>query len=156
MNDVASDFGSAVPAWRARRLRAHLSAQVEAGRAARDCGEARAVPAELAHRAEIRRWLAGWDSIAAKEIAARPAPTPRQIARIGRWQAGAGRLKAADGELRSAIPEAVADELLAERPLPHGAIARAHRETVRRCREAGLPGPRSSRYRKWLKLSRGV
>ena len=156
MNDVSADFGSGVPAWRARRLRAHLSAQTEAGRAARGCGEARAVPEELEHRAEIRSWLAGWDSIAETAVPAPPAPTPRQIAKIERWQAGAGRLKAADGELRSAILEAVADEFLAERPPPHGAIARAHRETVRRCREAGLPGPKSSRYRKWLKLSRGV
>lgn len=156
MNDVSADFGSGVPAWRARRLRAHLSAQVEAGRVARSCGEARAVPEELEHRAEIRSWLAGWDEASEPAAPVQPAPTPRQIAKIERWRSGAGRLKAADGELRSAILEAVADELLAERPLPHGAIARAHRETVRRCREAGLPGPKSSRYRKWLKLSRGV
>lgn len=156
MSDAASDFGSSIPAWRARRLRAHLSALADAGRAAREAGEGRAVPEEAAHRAEVRSWLSGWDGAATTLSSSQPAATPRQLAKIGRWQAGAGRLRADKGALRSAILEAVADEMLLARPLAHGAIAAAHRETVRRCRESGLPAPKASRYRKWLKLARGI
>ncbi|MFC3690832.1 hypothetical protein ACFOWB_01255 [Chenggangzhangella methanolivorans] len=154
LSDDAPDFEISVPAWRARRLRAHLAALGEAGRVARMAGDDRAAPEDLAHRAEERRWLAGWDRARPDPVA--PGPTPRQLAKIGRWQAGTSRLKAGEGTLRSAILDAVADEMLAVRPPPHGAIAAAHRETVRRCREAGLPAPKASRYRKWLKLTRGV
>ncbi len=150
----APDFEISVPAWRARRLRAHLLAQAEAGRAACAGGEARLVPHELEHRAEARRWLAGWDR--ARAALAVPPPTARQRAKIDRWQAGAGRLRAERGAVRSSILDTVADDLLGARPLVRGAIAAAHRETVRRCREAGLPAPKASRYRKWLKLTRGV
>lgn len=158
MTDPAPAFDLGVPAWRARRLRAHLLAQFEAGLAARrqDAGRVEpSIPAEVAHRAERRRWLAGWRAGHTQTVQS-PAPTPRQIAKITRWQAGAGRLRPADGERRRAILEAVADEMLALRPPPHGAIAAAHRESARRCREAGLPAPKGSRYRKWLKLTRGV
>lgn len=155
MGDDASTFEVSVPAWRARRLRAHLTAQIEVGRAARRAGETRAAPTELAHRAEMRSWLAGWDAERPASSIARP-PTARQLAKIERWSAGAGRLRPELGALRQLILDAVADELLSVRPLAHGAIAAAHRETVRRCREAGLPAPKASRYRKWLKLARGV
>ncbi|WP_020181033.1 hypothetical protein [Methylopila sp. M107] len=156
MSTPSPDFDISVPAWRARRLRAHLAGQVEAGRAARGAGEDRRAPRELAHRAEVRRWLFGWDAARPKPAAAPPAPTPRQIAKIERWQAGTGRLRGEQGALRRSILEAVADELLSARPLARGAIAAAHRETVRRCREAGLPSPKASRYRRWLAISRGV
>lgn len=156
MSGPDADFKTHVPAWRARRLRAHFAAQVDAGRMAHASGEPRSVPAELAHRAEIRRWLGGWDRFAAPDRPVAKAPTPRQLQKIGRWQAGVGRLRPADGALRSAILDAVADEMLAARPLARGAIVAAHRETARRCREAGLPAPKASRYRRWLALSRGV
>lgn len=152
-------FAISVPAWRARRLRAHLRAQFEAGLAAREAEPAaggRSVPDDLTHRAEIRRWLAGWDAGRRTDPAEKPAATPRQLAKIERWQAGVGRLRPAQGDLRRSILDAVADELLSVRPPVRGAIAAAHRETVRRCREAGLPAPKASRYRRWLKLTRDV
>lgn len=155
--NAAPDFAMSVPAWRARRLREHLAALGDAGRAAREAGETRLAPAEIEHRAEARRWLAGWDRADPPSAAAAPKPlTARQLAKIARWQAGVGRLRPAEGEARRAILEAVADELLSARPLAFGAFAEAHRETVRRCREAGLPAPKASRYRRWLKLSRSV
>lgn len=151
------DFRIVAPAWRIRRLRGHLTSVAASGTAARQGSEARIAPAELAHRAEVRRWLAGWDHAvgAAIPAAARP-PSARQLAKLARWQAGAGRLRPADGAQRRAILEAVADEMLAGRPLAFGAIAAACRETARRCRAAGLPAPKASRYRRWLKLSRGI
>jgi hypothetical protein len=154
MDGADDDFGMAVPAWRARRLRGHLSALLASGAAAQNAGEPRATPADLAHRAEARRWLGGWDRAEAAKVRAGPKPpTPRQLAKIARWEVGLGRLPPAQGALRRTILGAVADEMLSARPLALGAIAAAHRETVRRCREAGLPGPKESRYRRWLKLT---
>jgi hypothetical protein len=154
MDGPGDDFEISVPAWRARRLRGHLAALLASGAAAQKAGEPRAIPAELAHRAEARRWLSGWDR--ANDVSSRGGPKPptaRQLARIERWEAAAGRLSPAQGALRRAILEAVVEEMLSARPLALGAIAAAHRETMRRCREAGLPAPRDSRYRKWLKLT---
>ncbi|WP_051460096.1 hypothetical protein [Methylopila sp. 73B] len=154
MSDDDEAFGIAVPAWRARRLRAHLGALPAAGAAARAAGEPRAAPAETAHRAEARRWLRGWDQADAAAASSEPRPpTPKQLAKLTRWEAGVGRLRPSDGARRRDILEAVAEALLSARPLPFGAIAAAHRETVRRCREAGVPAPKASRYRRWLKLT---
>lgn len=154
MNDGGEAFGTSVPAWRARRLRAHLGALPAAGAAARAAGEPRATPAEMAHRAEVRRWLQGWDRADAASASSGPKPaTPKQLAKLARWEAGVGRLRPSEGALRREILEAVAEALLSARPLPFGSIAAAHRETVRRCREAGVPAPKASRYRRWLKLT---
>lgn len=156
MTGARDDFAIAAPAWRVRRLRGRLSAAQEAGGAARGAGEPRTSPAEIAHRAEVRRWFAGWDRAAAQAelapSAAKP-PTARQLARLARWQSGAGRLRPAEGARRRDILDDVADELLGAKPLAFGAIAAAHRETVRRCRAAGVPAPKASRYRRWLKLT---
>jgi hypothetical protein len=157
LSDGRLNFQLSVPVWRARRLRTHLTSQIEAGGAAREAGNPRRRPDELKHRAEARCWLFGWDrAFSSRNSPPGPSPSARQLARLKRWQTGAGGLRHADGDLRRTILEAVADELLSARPLALGAIAAAHRETVRRCREAGLPAPRASRYRRWLKLSRGV
>lgn len=147
-------FAISVPAWRARRLRAHLAALVTSGAAAHEAGEPRVLPAEFAHPAEARRWLNGWDRAGATRVLAAPAQlTAKQVSRLARWESGAGRLRPAQGALRRDILETVADELLSARPLALGAIAAAHRETMRRCRDAGLPAPKASRYRRWLKLT---
>lgn len=154
MSGAGDGFEIAVPSWRARRLRAHLAGLVAAGAVARKAGEPRIAPQDLAHRAEARCWLRGWDGARDSAFPASPRPpTARQRVRLARWEAGAGRLRPAQGELRRDILESVADELLSARPLAFGAIAAAHRETVRRCRDAGLPAPRASRYRGWLKLT---
>ena len=150
------EFEISVPAWRARRLRNHLAAQRAAGRAAKAAGESRIVPSELAHRAEARCWLSGWDQAGPDSGEVKPAPTARQLLKLDRWERGAGRLSQTQGQLRREILENVTDELLANRPLRSGALANAHREAVRRCRDAGLPAPKASRYRKWLKLIRGI
>nr|WP_210341578.1 hypothetical protein [Methylopila capsulata] len=135
-------------------MRAHLGALPAAGAAARAAGEPRAAPAEAAHRAEARRWLQGWDQADVSAASSEPKPaTPKQLAKLARWEAGVGRLRPSEGALRRDILETVADALLSARPLPFGAIAAAHRETVRRCREAGVPAPKASRYRRWLKLT---
>lgn len=148
------DFAIAAPAWRIRRLRAHLAAAGAAGSAARGGGESRDLPPEFEHRAERRRWLLGWDKAVPPRLPDDPKPpTARQLAKIARWQAGAGRLSPDQGALRVAILEAVAEEMLSARPLAHGAIVAALRETTLRCRAAGLPAPKASRYRKWLKLT---
>ncbi|MFC7051320.1 hypothetical protein ACFQI3_01290 [Hansschlegelia quercus] len=154
MSGPENNFGASVPAWRARRLRAYLMAQSASGAAAEAAGDPRAVPSELAHRAEMRRWLNGWDRASGADAPAAPKPpSARQLASITRWEAGTGRLPLAEGALRRDILEAVADAMLSVQPLAFGAIAAAHRETVKRCREAGLPAPRASRYRRWLKLT---
>lgn len=154
MSAADDGFEIAVPSWRARRLRAHLADLVAAGAAARKAGEPAVAPPDLAHRAEARCWRYGWDRAMESAVPASPRPpSARQRARLARWESGAGRLRPVQGELRRDILERVADELLSARPLAFGAIAAAHRETVRRCREAGLPAPKVSRYRRWLKVT---